>query len=223
MQASTQLSGSSKVELVDEAVSLLRERIYLRQYPAGSRLRQEHLAIELGIGRTPIREALRALEQEGLVQVDAGQGARVVDVNLPSLISAYQVRAVIDGLAARLAAERELDASWFAHVRRTIAEQESALDPWDREAYTRANVDFHAQIAHMSNNEFVVAQLNLVRVTTQVFAPVALLTRERAVEAVAEHRAVVEAIEARDTDRAEAVARRHIQRTIDRLREVTAP
>jgi DNA-binding GntR family transcriptional regulator len=204
------------VSLVDEIASLLRERIYAQQYPAGSRLRQEQLSTELGVSRTPVREALRVLEQEGLVRLEPGQGARVVVGDRESLLAAYELRAVVDGLAARLAAGHgPTDAR---HLLRSIAVQRAALEPWQPDRYTAANVEFHEHVLLLSRNEYVVAQRPLLRMTAQVFAPVRLLERDRAELAVAEHTAIAAAVAAGDPDRAEQLARDHIRSTIDRLR-----
>src|SRR5581483_2969681 len=96
----------SRIRLVDEVVEVLRERILSGHYPPGSPLRQEQLAAEFRISRTPLREALRMLESEGLVSVAPGRGARVIAGDRQRLLAAYELREVIDGLGARLAAAR---------------------------------------------------------------------------------------------------------------------
>ncbi|GAA4685049.1 GntR family transcriptional regulator [Pseudonocardia yuanmonensis] len=210
-------SSSSVIPLVDEIASVIRERIYTHRYPTGSWLRQEHLSAELGVSRTPLREALRILEQEGLVQVKAGQGTRVVTGDLDTLLDAYQLRAVVDGLAARLAAERS-DPAGIRLLRQAIRLQEATIEPWEPRDYTQSNVDFHEQILYLSGNEFVVGQSSIIRMTAQVFAPVALVRPETATRAIGEHRAIADAIEAGDGTRAETLARDHIEATIVQLR-----
>jgi DNA-binding GntR family transcriptional regulator len=208
-------SGRAGVGLVEEIASLLRERIYHLHYSAGTWLRQERLSAELGISRTPLREALRALEQEGLIRVFPGRGARVVTGDVPTLLEAYQMRAVVDGLAARLVAERRKSVS---PLRVAIDRQLAALEPWDPRAYTRSNVEFHEQIMHMSGNEFVTAQLPLLRMTAQVFAPIALIEPASAGRAIGEHRAIADAVADADPAAAERLARGHIEATIEELR-----
>jgi DNA-binding GntR family transcriptional regulator len=206
------------VPLVDEIASVLRERISTHRYPTGSWLRQEHLSAEFGVSRTPLREALRVLEQEGLVRVEAGQGARVVSGDLDTLLDAYALRAVVDGLAARLAAERA-DAAAGRHLRRAIQQQQAAVQPWRPQDYTQSNVDFHEHVLHLSGNEFVLNQAPVLRMTAQVFAPVALVQAGSAMRAIREHTAIVAAIEARDGPAAERLARAHIEATIVELEE----
>ena len=214
---------AARVPLVDEIAGVLRERIYAQRYPTGAWLRQEHLSAELGVSRTPLREALRVLEQEGLVQVVAGQGARVVTGDLDKLLDAYELRAVVDGLAARLTTERlaaqRAPAEQVRHLRRAVEAQRAAVDPWVPREYTQSNVDFHEQIVHLSGNEFVINQVPILRMTAQVFAPVALVRPESAQRAIREHSAIADAIEAGDGSGAERLARAHIEATIAELRE----
>ncbi|GAA4910190.1 GntR family transcriptional regulator [Actinomycetospora succinea] len=206
------------MQLVDELAAVLRERIYSGRYPGGARLPQENLAAELGVSRTPLREALRVLEQEGLIRVAPGQGARVVTGDVATLLQAYELRAVVDGLAARLAARLRPSPARCRDLRRVIATQRAALEPWSPRAYTGANVDFHEQILYLSGNEFLVGQAPLLRMTAQVFAPVALVDPARAQRAIAEHEGIASAIEDGAEDDAERLARAHVQTTIDELR-----
>ncbi|MCP2252737.1 DNA-binding transcriptional regulator, GntR family [Prauserella aidingensis] len=214
-------TARAHIPLADEVAEILRERIHTHRYATGTWLRQETLSAELGVSRTPLREALRILEREGLVQIVAGKGARVVTGDVDTLLDAYQLRAVVDGLAARLAAERS-SAEPVRDLRRTIDVQRAALDPWSPRDYTQSNVDFHEEIIHLAGNEFVLNQLTILRVTAQVFAPVALIGPDSALRAVAEHTAITDAIEAGDGPEAERVARAHIDTTIRRLEETVS-
>lgn len=207
----------SRVRLVDEVFQVLRERIYSGRYAPGEALPQVRIAAELSISRTPLREAFRMLEKEGLVKVGAGGGVHVVSADRRSLLHAYELREVIDGLAARLAAERGR-----AHATRLeplLEAQRGALEPWEPVKYTEANVAFHAAIFELADNEFLYGQLAVVRMTAQVFTPTALLSRERVFSAIAEHIKVAEAITAGDGGTAEMLARNHIRHTITELRE----
>jgi DNA-binding GntR family transcriptional regulator len=209
---------AGRIPLASEVAEMLRERIYTQRYPTGSWLRQEQLASELGVSRTPLREALRILEQDGLIQLAAGQGARVVTGDLDTLLDAYELRAVVDGLAARLAAERP-NSELVRYLHRAIEVQRAAVDPWSPRDYTQSNVDFHEQIVHLSGNEFVINQRPILRMTAQVFAPVALVRPESALRAIREHTAIADAIEAGDGPAAERLARAHIEATIAELRK----
>jgi DNA-binding GntR family transcriptional regulator len=206
----------SRIRLVDEVFELLRERILSGQYPPGAPLRQEQLAAELHVSRTPLREALRMLESEGLVSVSPGRGASVVVGDRSRLLAAYELREVIDGLGARLVALR-CGADAAKPLAARIAEQRRALEPWQPRAYTAANIAFHQRILELSGNEFLVAQLPIVHMTSQVFMPFEVVEHGRATQAVDEHEAILAAIAAGDGERAERLAREHVHRTIDSL------
>lgn len=210
------LEWKSRTRLVDEVVDVIRDRIYDGTYPPGAPIRQEQLAAELNVSRTPLREALRMLEREGLVKVAPGRGLRVVDADLPSLLAAYEAREMIDGLAARLVA-RQARGAHDCELAAILDEQRAALDPWRPAEYTAANVLFHQRIIELSENEYVIAQLPLVRMTSQVFTPLKLVDESRATTAVAEHERIAGAIAAGDADGSEQLARAHIRATIESL------
>jgi len=214
----TQVEWKSRTRLVDEVVDVIRDRIYDGSYPPGAPIRQEQLASELNVSRTPLREALRMLEREGLVKVAPGRGLRVVTADLPSLLAAYEAREMIDGLAARLAA-RDENRSHDLELARILEEQAATLDPWTPTAYTATNVAFHRSIIEFSKNEFVIAQLPLVRMTSQVFTPMKLVDESRATAAVVEHRGIAAAIANGETEESERLARAHIRATIDSLEQ----
>jgi DNA-binding GntR family transcriptional regulator len=211
-----ELEFRGRVRLVDEVAQLLRERIYSGAYPPGTKLRQEQLADQLRVSRTPLREALRVLERDGLVQSEPGRGVRVIEADPALLAEAYDLREAVDGAAARLAA-RHATAADAARLHAQLAVQRAAVEPWDAAAYTLTNVEFHTLVMELSGNRFIMAELPLVRMTSQVFTPVMLLPPERGHAAVADHEEIVDAIAANDPERAERRARAHIRETIARL------
>lgn len=182
----------------------------------GVRLRQEEIAAELDVSRTPLREAFRKLESEGFVSVSPGRGARVLAADSESLLAAYEFREVVDGLAARLAALHRGE-GLLESLAGCIDRQRRSLDPWEPKAYTGANVEFHAAVFEASGNSHVVAQLRIMRITAQVFTPVELVSRTRAESAIEEHGRILEAIRSGDAESAELTARKHIRRTIETL------
>lgn len=157
------------------------------------------------------------LEQEGLLKVEPGRGVRVVSGDVPTLLAAYEVRRVMDGLAARLVAETA-DPAELERLALVIEEQVRALRTWEPKRYTAANVEFHKLIMEATGNEYVIAQMPILRMTAQVFTPVAVIGEAQAATAVEQHRGILSAIAEGDGARAEALARDHIQTTIDNLR-----
>ncbi|WP_082621544.1 GntR family transcriptional regulator [Bordetella sp. N] len=198
--------------LVEEVARVIRGRIYSGQYAPGRPLRQVELAETLRISRTPLREALRILEQEGLVTADTVRGVNVINAGPRQILDAYQVRQVLDGLAARLAAACSADRA-IAELQPVLERQRQTLEPWDIGEYTAANVDFHTRIFELSGNEYVIRQIPTIYMTSQVFRPGA--KHERAADAVQEHTAIMQAIADGDAASAERLALTHVQKTID--------
>ncbi|MDA8068534.1 MAG: GntR family transcriptional regulator [Actinomycetota bacterium] len=211
-----QVNFRSRVRLVDEVAEELRERIYAGDYPLGTKLHQEQLAEDLQISRTPLREALRVLESEGLLHSEPGRGVRVVPADINKVSAAYQLREVLDGLAARLAAESR-DADARAALADSLIDQRAALDPWVAADYTRENVRFHLALIALSGNEYLAAEAPIVRMTSQVFTPFALVEPQYAQRAVAQHERIIEAVIAGDGPTAERLARAHIRSTMERI------
>jgi DNA-binding GntR family transcriptional regulator len=205
-----------RVRLVEEVAQVLRERIYRGVYPPGKPLRQVEISEDLKISRTPLREALRLLEREGLVSPDAGRGVNVISADFRQLMDAYALREVIDGLAARLAATRASQRAGTV-LREIIGLQRQSIDPWQPEVYTRTNVQFHTAIIDLAGNDHLSRQVPIVHMTSQVFAPRIVFDRNRAVAAIEEHVRIIAAIERGDGDRAEQSARVHIRNSMARL------
>ncbi len=210
------LEWRSQSRLLDEVAQALRERIYAGVYAPGATLRQERIAAEFGISRTPLREALRVLERDGLVVNKPGSGVRVATADLPKLLDAYAVREAMDGVAARNAAERATPAE-IEKLAKLVDLQTSLIKDWNPSAYVQSNVDFHLAIIGVARNASLASLVPLLHLTSQVFAPALALSNERAAAAVAEHIEILDAIRARKPDEAERVARAHIHATAVRL------
>ena len=208
--ASEWTSGS----LVDEIADVLRERIIEGQYAADAPLSQRGLAKELSVARGVVGEALRTLRREGLVDLGrAGATTRVVAPDRSVFLSAYEPRAVIDGLAARLAAGHV--GPWIEErCEGVLEEQRAAVSSEDRLRYMRANVSFHTAIIDGSGNPLLRKYLWLVRSTSR---SAVLLGFERMRQAVEEHEGILAAVCRDDPERAEQVARAHVRATIEAL------
>jgi DNA-binding GntR family transcriptional regulator len=195
--------------LVDEATQALRDAILSGRLSSGARLRQEDLAVRLGISRTPIREALGRLQQEGLVEILPAAGVRVTRLELDEAVQLYDVREVLDGLAARLAAERRPPES-LARLERALGRMAQCLARGDANRWFPAHVAFHDEIFRASGNRRLQALSAVVRLSIRHFHPLLLTTATRLADAYREHRTIFEAIAAGDGAAAEGHARRHI-------------
>jgi DNA-binding GntR family transcriptional regulator len=201
-----------RVESVaDRVCDVLRERILTGELMRGQRLLQESLAAELGVSRTPLREALRRLAAEGLVTLEPNHGAAVADQDFRDLRDSWDARRVIEPGAARLAAELR-SAAAIDRMRAAIDHQRSAGD--DLAVSMAANREFHVALVAASGNAHLthfaellwVARLSVAIYTAQV-AQLGVMA-----EWAAEHEAIADAVEAGDGAAAERLAREHIDR-----------
>ena len=221
---------AQRTRLVDEVTHKLREMILSNQLAPGTPLRQIELAEHLGVSRTPLREALRILENDGLLTVsNRNRTVQVVKVTLHELRDMYEVREVIDGLAAKLLAHlgpTEQTMSELRHHLSNLADSESPYDPALR---TDAHARFHALIAESSGNPYLASFTPLIRTSAAwlhhplVSDPDAKAIasrgkvyslRESMISSDRAHAEIVDAIESREPRRAEASARRHIRATL---------
>jgi len=185
--------------------------------PGGARLIETELAERFGVSRTPVREALTRLEAQG---VAAAEGRRLVVASLDhdQLGELYEVRGVVEGLAARLAARHA--APEEIAVLRGMVEADRALAGRPGEL-ARANKRFHRQMHRASHNRYLDQMLQGMRRSLALLSTTSLSAPGRGAASVAEHDAIVRAIEARDEDAAETAARRHISNAyVSRLKVI---
>ena len=217
------LPSAHRPRLADEIRDYLRDQIYAGRFAPGMQLRQEQLAEELDVSRTPLREALRVLQNEGLLSVRRGNRVEVVSADKQRFLDALVLREVIDGAAARLCAENPVPPRRRAALERALSSQRAALEPWDRVTFARADADLHAAVLQMSGNFYLEQQVGLVRLTIQVFQMGTSFGADAAAGKIEEHRRIVEAILESDPDEAEVAARAHLRRVIDEIRAAAAP
>jgi DNA-binding GntR family transcriptional regulator len=205
--------------LVDEIADVLRERIIEGRYAVDVPLSQRRLAEELSVARGVVGEALRVLRREGLVDDrHAGTGVRVAVPDRAVFLSAYALREVIDGLAARLATGYAGSAI-TERCGVALEEQRVALSAEDRLRYMRANVSFHGTMIDGSGNPLLRKHLWLVRSTSR---SAVLLGLERMRQAVQEHEAILAAVCRGEPEQAERAARSHAGATIEALEQLSA-
>lgn len=189
----------------------LREAILIGTIPASSWLREEDLAAELQVSRTPVREAIRRLSSEGLAVRVPNQGAQVAPMTLEDVLAVYAVRENLEGLAARLAAQRSSDG---LRMRLLQVHQEfvAATASGDVAAMAEANIAFHRAIREASGNPYLERFLTLVEHSVRRFGRSTFEASERMEATVAEHEAIMHAIVTGSPDEAEGQAREHMRR-----------
>lgn len=183
--------------------------------PPGSRLRETEIADRLGISRTPVREAIRQLEADGLVMHLPRQGATIRTLDQAEVIELYEMRAVLEGTAARLTA-RVASGVELAELTDLNAELAAAgAGPQAQDL----NRQFHRTLLESARNRFLVKAMSALQKTLLILGPTTLADPGRAAAAVAEHAAVLEALAARDAVAAEAAMRAHVESALSaRLR-----
>jgi GntR family transcriptional regulator, vanillate catabolism transcriptional regulator len=217
------LRAIGRRRLVDDVISHLRQLILDQELPPGTALLQTELAEKLGVSRTPLREAFRILEREGLVKV--ANGNRTIEVarfGAEELRDLYEVREVIDGLAARLLARKGLSEESDEELRGLLVEMDITAEPFQPSRWFQAHLGFHERIATCCGNSQLHSMLNLIRMTTlslhgplhdaAEFGPGELA--EILQVAQQQHYAIYESIRDGDERSAESHARRHIRATL---------
>ncbi|MCB1342511.1 MAG: GntR family transcriptional regulator [Pseudooceanicola sp.] len=189
-----------------DAYSLILEAIDSGLYRPGDRLVESELADRFGMSRTPVREALQRLETQSLLARD-GRSLIVASLDHNQMGELYVVRRELEGLAARLAAQHA-NAEEIDVLRGMVLADDALVN--DPRALARANRRFHKQIQLASHNRYLVQQLDLVHRSMALMATTSLAAQGRGAMAQAEHKAIVEAIAARDGAAAERALQDHI-------------
>jgi GntR family transcriptional regulator of vanillate catabolism len=226
----TTLNVLNRPRLVDDVVRVLREKIVRGELPAGTQLLQIDLANQLGVSRTPLREAFRILENDGFLKTsNNNRTVEVVTFTAAEMRDMYEIREVIDGLAARLAAGRGLSPEAEAEARRLLAEMASTSKPHDPLHRVEAHSAFHSFFLEHSGNGRLGGLIPLIRASSAaVYLPFVdnpegveltvagnVTTHKQLLdESQDSHRAILEAVLERKASKAETAARKHIGRTL---------
>ncbi|MBR0652176.1 GntR family transcriptional regulator [Roseomonas terrae] len=208
------LPEEDSLSLGERAYRQLRDAIVEGLLPAGRKISERSLAIDLGISAQPVREALRRLEQDGMVITLPRRGTMVAEVSPVRLAELGRIRAALEGVATALAAERMDDAA-LAVLAAILKRMQAGTEAHDVDALAEANAEFHALIHQATGNPFLIRSLGSLQAYDH-------LGRRRAVgstprdfpKALAEHRGIVAALKKRDPALAEARMRQHILRSL---------
>jgi DNA-binding GntR family transcriptional regulator len=192
----------------EAAYRYIRKAIQEGKLTPGERLREIELAKQVGLSRTPIREALSRLESEGLVAHDATRGVVVAELDYGMVTELYYMREVLEGTAARLAAQHASDVE-ISILDDLCHQYEAALS--NEAALAIANRRFHETLYRCSHNRYLLNMVTVLHNALSLLSGTTLGNPERAAESLREHRAVVTAIRARDADAAEQALRAHIR------------
>ncbi|MBD8975378.1 GntR family transcriptional regulator [Veillonella magna] len=194
-------------EVVSET---LRQAIRDGIFKPGERLMEIPLSEELGVSRTPIREAIRKLELEGFVIMIPRRGTYVADISLKDISQVFEIRSALEELAGALAAER-ITAEEIEYLERMLVEIGTYIEKKDMDRIVEADVNFHEVLYKASRNERLVEIIHNLREQTLRFRTVSMNQPGRLAKTWEEHRLLVEAIADRDANKARKIARLHME------------
>lgn len=202
------------VNLSERAYARIKKMITDYRFSPGSRLNVEQLARDLGTSRTPVWEAIRRLEQEGLVRNVPNRGVFLVELTPRAAIELYTVREVLEGMAARLSvegiSERTLD-----KMERLLLEQGKIVAEEDLVSYSRSDFEFHACIYAACGNTILREMLESIK---QKARPIAMQITPILKELLQDHREILHALRMHDPLLAETAFREHNRRVLELLK-----
>jgi DNA-binding GntR family transcriptional regulator len=202
------------VNLSERAYFRIKKMISDYRFSPGSRLNVEHLARDLGTSRTPVWEAVRRLEQEGLVKNIPNRGVFLVELTREIAIELYTVREVLEGMAARLAVQRISDKA-LEKMEKLLRAQEGIVSKEDLVAYSKSDFEFHACIYAACGNAILREMLESIKEKAR---PIAMRITPILTELFHDHEMIVHALRQRDPLLAEVAFREHNQRVLKQLK-----
>lgn len=203
------INTSEQGSLTTKVFKILEKAILKGEFLPGEALTEQSLSNQLGVSRTPVREALRQLELAGLVKTVPNKGAEVVGISEKDVDDIYTIRVHIEGLAARWAAEH-ISEEDIKKLRDTLELQEFYASKGDTDRVKSLDSSFHEAVYKASESNPLRQILSQLHNYIQSSRGLSIDSEGRAVAAVAEHRKIFEAIESGNGDLAEIEAQTHI-------------
>lgn len=199
------------VGLPNGAYEYLRGRILSGELPPQSRIKEQEIAAQLGISRTPVREALARLKSEGFIDSSPRRGAVVCRVELDEIDEIYEIRAALERLVAKRACERATDAE-IAEMDQILLCAETELASGDRQAAGKHTLEFHALLNRTSGSPRLVAMLRSLDERLGAFRNRSIHQPGRTEGAMRQHRAILESLRRRDVAEMQRWVEDHAER-----------
>ena len=203
------------ISIADQVFEELERDILSGTYERDEILTEIKLSEQLGVSRTPIREALRRLEQEHIIE-PTSKGARVIGISREDIADICEIRLRLEGLAARWAAERA-GASEIQSLKEIVELQEFYTQKQDPDSIKNADSHFHQTIYALCGSHSMQDTLDPLHRKLLKYRRVSVSAQSRAEESLAEHRAIYEAIAAHDGEKAEKLTIQHVQNARDSI------
>ncbi len=217
MSRETEFSPASDASLRNKVFKYIKSQIINGSYGAGETLLESKLSEELGVSRTPIREAIRLLEMEGLVETTTKKGAIVLGISHQDVEDIYAIRQLVEGLAARWAAER-LSPLELKELQKTYELMEFYAQKNDVEEIAELDNKFHQLIYEAAGSKILYLTLHNLHQYVQMARLKSLGMQNRLPHTLAEHHAILEAFEAKDAVGAEKALTEHVRKAYMNIR-----
>lgn len=208
------LKGMEFLPLRDVVFNTLRQEILMGKIKPGERLREIQLADKMGVSRTPVREAIRMLELEGLVKMVPRRGAEVANITEKDLQDAFEVRNALEKLAIELACER-MTAEQIARLKANSVEFEKASQKNDAEKLAGIDEEFHDIIFEATNNPRLIQLLNNLRQQFYRYRLECLKDKNSHQSLLQQHLTIIDNIENKNVEAATANITAHIINQVD--------
>ena len=188
----------------------IREAIIVGELKPGERLMEVQLAEKMGVSRTPVREAIRKLELEGLVDMLPRKGAHVADLSVKDIMDVLEVRSTLDGLASSLSAAR-ITGEEIKELKHLLSQFENCIEKNSTQGIIKKDVEFHDIIYRSSRNDKLIQISNNLREQVQRFRVIYIKDYSSSKELVKEHADILKAISDRNSEAAMKYAQNHIR------------
>ena len=211
-----QKDGRDKYSLRGRVFQSIREDILSGRYEQNTELKEAAIGAELGVSRTPVREALRQLELEGLVTIIPNRGAYVNMITAKDVQDIYVIRSMLEGLCARWATQSITDEQ-LDSMEETLCLSEYHTSKKNYEKLYELDSLFHEQLYEAGGSRILNHILSDFHDYVKMVRKATISTSSRSVTSTEEHRAIFEAIKEKDPDKAEALAKEHVKHTIESI------
>lgn len=196
----------------ESAYQRIKEMLLRGQLPAGAQMLELEVAARLGMSRTPVREAMVRLEQEGMVELRPRHGMRVLPVSPSDMREIYEVLTALEGKAAELVASRGIQGRQLTSLRDAVRDMDAALEAGDLLAWVEADERFHSKLIEQSGNQRLVSMVSQLWNQAHRARIFTLRLRPKLSDSNREHEALVEAIARGDPKEARRLHEVHRQR-----------
>lgn len=215
------LTGTPIISASEMVYGALKEAILSERLAQGQQLNEREIAKQLETSVTPVKDALRKLEKEGLVTILPRKGTFVAEGIMNSIEEIYMVRSALEGVAAQLAAQKITDEE-IADLTLHMQKMEGATKSGDVQLCATLNREFHSIIREISHNSYIIHQLKVIRTFESAIQTQLLSEKDELVRAFEDHKQIYEAIIRRDEQAAETMSRNHCRRTIAYVKSLIA-